>query len=153
MRRSDREISEIHAIEKILAEASVCRLAMVDNGEPYVVPLNYGYQDGTLYFHGAAQGRKYEALRSGGRICFEVTLENGVCRNDNPCGWDWYFQTVIGYGTPFFIETAAEKREALAIIMAQYSVGTFAFPDATIARVAVFSVKIDSMTAKEYRPI
>ena len=58
MRRSDREISEIHAIEKILAEASVCRLAMVDNGEPYILPLNYGYRDGTLYFHGAAHGRK-----------------------------------------------------------------------------------------------
>ncbi|HIJ95494.1 MAG TPA: pyridoxamine 5'-phosphate oxidase family protein [Desulfuromonadales bacterium] len=151
MRRSDREITDVYLRENLLLGGTVCRLAMVDDGEPYVVPLNYGYRDGTLYFHGASEGRMIDILRRGGRVCFEITREHGVVRHENPCSWDWQYQTVIGYGLPRFIEDVAEKRMALAIVMNQYSTGEYAFTDASVDRVIVFSVKIDSMTAKEYR--
>ena len=43
MRRSDREITFIEEKLAVIEKNKVMRLAMVDNGRPYVVPLNYGY--------------------------------------------------------------------------------------------------------------
>lgn len=37
MRRKDKEITDKQLIEKILNEAEVIRVALVDNGEPYLV--------------------------------------------------------------------------------------------------------------------
>ena len=45
MRRKDREITHIHTILDLVSECKVCRLAMTDGGVPYIVPLNYGYED------------------------------------------------------------------------------------------------------------
>jgi len=57
MRRREKQITDTKQMEQILAQAQVCRLAMVDKGHPYVVPLNFGYRDGALYFHSALEGR------------------------------------------------------------------------------------------------
>ncbi len=154
MRRAEREITEKAEIEKILREAPICRLGMVDEkGEPYVVPLNFGYNGGTLYFHGATEGRKIDILRRGGRVCFEVSINRGVFQAETPCDWDWRFKSVIGYGTPRFIENPGEKQAALALVMAHYSEARFDFPIASLVTTAVYAVKIETMTGKEYRPV
>ena len=44
MRRKDREITDIHKIEKILSSAKYLHLGVLDDEYPYVVPLHYGYQ-------------------------------------------------------------------------------------------------------------
>ncbi|HJO06699.1 MAG TPA: pyridoxamine 5'-phosphate oxidase family protein, partial [Chloroflexota bacterium] len=62
MRRKDRAITDPAAIEKILRRADVCRVGMIADGEPYVVPLNFGYRDGKVYFHSFSSGRKIDAI-------------------------------------------------------------------------------------------
>jgi len=37
-------------IGSIVRRATVCRIAMCDEGQPYLVPVSFGYQDGALYF-------------------------------------------------------------------------------------------------------
>lgn len=55
MRRKDREISDFDEIIEVIKKCDVCRIALNDDGFPYVVPLNFGLdvQDGNvfLYFH------------------------------------------------------------------------------------------------------
>ena len=75
MRRKDLEVSERAEVEAILAEATVCRLAMCDGDQPYVVPLSFGYRDGTLYFHTAMEGKKLCILAKNNRVCFEVDVD------------------------------------------------------------------------------
>jgi len=58
MRRKDKQINDIAAIEDILSKASVCRLGLCENNQPYVVPLCFGYKDNALYFHCAMEGKK-----------------------------------------------------------------------------------------------
>lgn len=49
-------------------------LATVDGeGNPYVVPIDYRYVDGMIYFHGADKGQKIENIRRHPNVCFEVT--------------------------------------------------------------------------------
>ena len=68
MRRKDREITGRENIEPILRACKTCRVAMIADGAPYVVPLNFGYtwdDDGlTLYFHSGLKGKKIDALRA-----------------------------------------------------------------------------------------
>ena len=51
MRRIDREIADRSAIESIINRASVCRLALSEDDQPYIVPLCFRYKDNDLYFH------------------------------------------------------------------------------------------------------
>ena len=39
------------------------------DGQPYGVPLNYVYEDGKIYFHCAAEGRKLDNIAVNSRVC------------------------------------------------------------------------------------
>ena len=43
MRRSDREITDKKVIEKFISEEQILRIAFFDDGDIYIVPVNYGY--------------------------------------------------------------------------------------------------------------
>lgn len=57
MRRKDREITSKEEMLDVIRRSDVCRLALNDDGYPYILPLNFGMkeEDGkvVLYFHGA----------------------------------------------------------------------------------------------------
>ena len=65
MRRQDREVTDLGAIERIIGDCKVFRLGMIDGTRPYVVPMNFGYslRDGVLelYARSALEGRKVAA--------------------------------------------------------------------------------------------
>ena len=44
MRRLDRQITDLNEISDILNKAKIMHMAMVENGFPYVLPLNFGYE-------------------------------------------------------------------------------------------------------------
>jgi hypothetical protein len=43
MRRQERAITDKAELDAVVAQATVVTVAMVDNGRPYVVPMNFGY--------------------------------------------------------------------------------------------------------------
>lgn len=149
MRRREKQVTEKKQVEQILAKAQVCRLAMVDKGHPYVVPLNFGYRDGTLYFHSAPEGRKIDVLKSDPRVCFEVDELVKMNKAALACDWGASFKSVIGTGTALFLETPAEKKAGLDIIMAHYSGRSFDYPEEKLAKTAVIQVTIHEMTCKQ----
>ena len=68
MRRRGRESTDREKMLEIVAECDCCRLGLVDNGEAYIVPMNFGFEDAgsalTLYFHCAAEGWKLDLIGS-----------------------------------------------------------------------------------------
>ena len=76
MRRSDREITDLGEILSIINDCKVIHLAMVDDGEPYLLPLNFGYacEGGAFSFfcHSAREGRKLDILRKNPTVAFEM---------------------------------------------------------------------------------
>lgn len=120
---------------------------MVDAGRPYIVPMHYGYDNGTLYFHSAPSGRKIDVLRASPEVCFEIETGVELVTAQKPCGWGARFRSVIGYGKASFMEDTAAKSEALARIMEHYAgSGDYTFKD--VSGVTVFSVSITSITGK-----
>jgi nitroimidazol reductase NimA-like FMN-containing flavoprotein (pyridoxamine 5'-phosphate oxidase superfamily) len=148
MRRKDQEIRDPDALRAILEKATICRIAMVDDGEPYIVPLNYGYAGGCLYMHTAREGRKIDALRRNPRVCFEVELGVEVVPNERACGWAIQYTSVIGHGTVTFLPPEAVP-DALDVLMQQHSGrGDWSYQDRALKRVLVLRLEIESMTGK-----
>jgi hypothetical protein len=88
MRKKDREITDRKAMEAIISGAEVCRIALCDGNEPYVVPVSFAYRDNAIYFHSAPVGKKIEILAKNPRCCVEVDSSGGPARSDNPCQWE-----------------------------------------------------------------
>ncbi len=74
MRRKDKEITDATGIKNIIEKATVCRLGMVKEGKPYIVPLSFGFRKNVLYFHSALKGRKIDCIRNNSNVCFEFDL-------------------------------------------------------------------------------
>ena len=149
MRRKEKEITDAQEIESIIRKSQVCRLALVDDGRPYIVPLCFGYRNNTLYFHSAIEGRKIEILKRNPQVCFEFDIDTQIHAGETACDWGMNYRSVIGSGTASFIDDAAEKQEALDIIMRQYADGVFGYSDNTLKKTRVIKVEISSMTGKK----
>ena len=85
MRRKDKAISDASGINAIIEQATVCRLAMVDGNKPYIVPLSFGYQANTLYFHGALTGRKIDILKENPNVCVEYDIAAEALKDADAC--------------------------------------------------------------------
>lgn len=149
MRRREKEIKDKVDIESILQRATVCRVALCDNGVPYVVPLSFGYLDDRLYFHSAPVGKKIDIIKHNNNVCFEVDIDRAVVEAEVPCQWSAKYRSVIGLGKAHLVEDPDEKRRALEIIVSHYSAGSYEYPHEAINSVAIFRVDIESMTGKQ----
>jgi nitroimidazol reductase NimA-like FMN-containing flavoprotein (pyridoxamine 5'-phosphate oxidase superfamily) len=148
LRRKEKEVTARHEIESIIRQSSVCRLGLVDDGWPYIVPVCFGYQDNVLYFHSAKEGRKIEILKRSNRVCFEFDIQAEVKPGKTACAWGMQYQSVIGFGTAALIENPDQKREALGIIMSQYADGAFEFSEKAFDQALVIKVDISRMSGK-----
>ena len=151
MRRSEKEITDRLELEQIIRAGRVCRLALADRPAPYLVPLNYGYRDGALYFHSAPAGRKIELMRKDPCVGFEISLDLGIVEGEQGCNWSARYRSVLGHGRIEFIEELEEKRLALGVIMAQYAEGEFTFPEASVQRTSIYRLVIEQLSGKQSR--
>ncbi len=149
MRRKDKKISDKSDIKAIIEKAKVCRLGMVNGNKPYIVPLCFGYRDNALYFHGSLKGMKIDLIRENPNVCFEFDLLTETIESENACDWSMKYQSIIGFGKAVFIEESDEKRNAISIIMGQYSELPFQFPENKLKATAVIKVEIESLTGKQ----
>ena len=149
MRRKEKEITDLKEIEKILQESTVCRLAMVDEDKPYMVPLNFGYRDGYLFFHSAKEGRKIDVIQKNPNVCFEVDQLIKFKKAKTACDWGVEYKSVIGSGRAQLLDKLDEKIAALNVIMSHYSDRTFDYPDEALEKTLVIKVQIECMTGKQ----
>jgi len=150
MRKSEREITDRAEIDAIIRGCQVCRLGMTDGAEPYIVPLCFGYDGRSLYFHCANEGRKLEILERHNRVCFEFDAVESMVAAAEACDWSIRYRSVMGTGTAHVIRDAVAKRQALVLVMAQYASGrAFTFPEASVTRTTVIRVDIAGLTGKQ----
>jgi len=149
MRRSEKEITDRSKIDKILTEGKVCRIAMIDNGLPYIVPMNFGYDNGFLYFHSSKEGRKIEILKHNPNICVEVETGCEVVEHEKPCNWGMKYMSVIAGGKVTFLEDDNEIISALNIILKKYAGrNDYSFDSSSLINILVWSVRIENITGK-----
>lgn len=64
MRRKDREVTEMEEIQQIFDECKVCRIGIMDENGPYIVPVNYGYvrEEGKVSFISMVQEKEKRSI-------------------------------------------------------------------------------------------
>jgi nitroimidazol reductase NimA-like FMN-containing flavoprotein (pyridoxamine 5'-phosphate oxidase superfamily) len=150
MRRTDREIQSRETIDRIINAAGVCHLGLSNQDHPYVVPISFGYDGSSIYFHTAAEGMKIDYMTANPRVCFEMEQAVSVVRNEQfACKWGQLFSSVIGFGTLHEITDPAGRQAAMNQVMQHYSGRTWEFDPETFAQVRLWCISIDRLTGKQ----
>lgn len=150
MIRPEREISDKQRIESILKGADICRIAMCDGDLPYIVPMNFGYQDDCIYLHSAKKGRKIDLLQRNANVCFEVESKVELKTDEIPCRWGMKYLSVIGSGKIVFVQEEQEKLAALHILMEKYAgPKTFEYQEESLSKVQILKIQIKEITGKK----
>jgi len=102
-------------VYKILDSGIVCHVGFSVDGQPYVIPTNYGRAGDTLYLHGSAASRMLKTLSEGVPICVTVTHLDGLVLARAAFHHSVNYRSVVILGTARLVEDANEKREALRI--------------------------------------
>ena len=160
MTRREREVTDINDILQIINETKILHLGLSDEGWPYVVPMNYGYdvreEDGTLhvclYLHGAKEGRKAAAFAADPRVAVEMDYNHEVITGDYTCAYSYAYRSIMGNGTITEVTDPEVKKKGLEKIMAHITPeAKIAFLPEMVERVAVWRIDIDTFTGKERR--
>ena len=151
MRRSDREITDKNELLQVMERCDVCRLALNDEGYPYILPLNFGMEQVGeqlfLYFHGADAGKKYELIAKDSRASFEMDCETVLCSDRAAGNCTMSYHSVIGQGVIRFLE-GDEKVHALDVLTAHYHPEGFDYDKTVIPATTVYQLTVEHMTGK-----
>lgn len=150
MRRHDKEIKDRKVIDSILENASVCRLGFVDNGEAYIVPVNYAYKDETIYIHSAPHGRKMDIIRANKFVSFEITGSEEIIVNEVPCEWSAKYRSVMGTGIITIENNPDLKKAGLDLIMRKYGAkGELSYDEGSFSRMVLLKLMVGAVTGKQ----
>lgn len=124
---------------KVFHSARLARLGCIVNGEPYVVPINYNFDDDCLYSH-SLPGTKINGLRENPRACVQVDeIES-----------DLHWRSAIAFGRFEEITKQNERAEILGKLLKRFPLLTpveaAVASDGTSPGVVVFRIKIDRVT-------
>lgn len=136
-------LKDSQAIE-IIQTQRVCRLGCIVNGEPYIVPTNYTYEDNCVYGH-SLPGMKIMALRENPRACVQVDVI------ESPLSWS----SVLAFGTFEEIVKPDERHEILSKLLKRFPlltpVESVIINDGTSLEVIVYRIRIDRLTGVSER--
>jgi len=123
----------------IVNAGTLGRLGCVDDGEPYVVPINYVASEGHIYSHSLA-GRKVRAMRKHSRVCLQVDRIQD----------DFHWQSAIAFGNFEEVRNDSERRTILRKILETFPkltpVESELTRDAEPPMIVVFRLRVDRVS-------
>ena len=118
MTRREREVTDINDILQIINETKILHLGLSDEGWPYVVPMNSGYEyvDGKLmfYLHGATKGYKFDVLEKNPKVSFALETDMIPFEGKVACQYGMAYRSVMGRGYGTLVADVEEKEKALS---------------------------------------
>lgn len=155
MTRRERQVTDMSEIINILNKAKVLHLGLVDGDEPYVVPMNYGYEfvDDKLiiYLHGARRGKKLDLIRENPKVFYELDCDIVPFEGEVACKYGITYSSVMGKGEAFIVDDIEEKKHALSVLMKTQTEKDFIFDDKLVSVVSVIKIVTKEYTAKQRR--
>jgi nitroimidazol reductase NimA-like FMN-containing flavoprotein (pyridoxamine 5'-phosphate oxidase superfamily) len=149
VRRKDKEITDRQRIDEIISQAIVCRLGLCKDNQPYVVPVNFGYDGQHIIFHTARKGLKIDYLEANNCVCFEIEHEVAIIPHPHSaCQWGTSFYSVIGFGTAHELVSRDAKVQGLDQVMRHYSDQEWHIGTQQLDQVRVWFIEIERVTGK-----
>jgi len=115
MQKNEREILDKRILSEILKNGKFSTISMCRNNEPYIVTLNYGFDEvqSCLYFHSAQKGLKLEYLKENQKVCGTILEDLGYVKND--CSYK--YRSIVFWGDMTILENMDEKKHAFDIML------------------------------------
>lgn len=123
-----RECGDQEKIDRFLQQAKTGYLGLVDGNLPYVVPLNYVWTQGKLYFHGAGDGRRNQVMNENPEVCFTVCESYGTITDPVPAKTDTAYMSVMIFGQAEPITDLDEATHVLQEMINKYVPGFYNRP-------------------------
>lgn len=146
-------IEERERIEAIILKCKICYVGITDReGNPYVLPMNFGYKDGIIYLHSGPEGSKLEMLAHNNHVCITFCTGHELVYQHPTmaCSYSMRSESAMCRGKVVFIEDddIEEKRNVLNIIMRNYTDNDFKYSDPSVRHVKVWKVKVEQISGK-----
>lgn len=156
MHRKDREISSLDEIIEIINKCEVCRLGLSVDNQPYIVPLNFGYEvvngELALYFHGVNAGKKLEMIQLNPNSCFEMDCDHQLYEREQAHEFSFEYASVIGYGKIHILSETEEREHALQRIMHHYTGReNYDLNQSIVSKLAILKLEVSEATGKRNR--
>lgn len=151
MTRREREVTDMNEILHILDESKIVHVGLVDEDEPYIVPMNYGYimeDDLTIYLHSATKGYKLDLIRKNPKVFLEMECDLTPIEGKLACQYGMGYRCLMARGTAEIVEDVEEKKQALSVLMKTQTGKDFEFNDKLVSIVSVIKIHVAEYTAK-----
>ncbi|MFZ4457224.1 MAG: pyridoxamine 5'-phosphate oxidase family protein [Bacteroidales bacterium] len=143
----------LEAAEKIIAQSKICFVGFADtDGTPYVLPMNFGYNDGVIYLHSAPEGSHLNLLERNNRVCITFCVGDKLVHQhpDVACSYRMRADSTLCRGKVEFIEAVEEKTAVMNVMMKQYVNREFPYSMPAIKNVKVWKVVVESFSSRHF---
>lgn len=135
---------------EFLAAGLVAHVGIVQDGQPFVIPMNYAYdpaEPDRLYLHGSQASRLLNSMATGAPVCVEVTTVDGLVYSRSALYHSTNYRSVVCFGTAQVITDRSRKDAILTKMIDRY------FPGRTAGRdyVAASEAELDATSMVEIR--
>jgi nitroimidazol reductase NimA-like FMN-containing flavoprotein (pyridoxamine 5'-phosphate oxidase superfamily) len=115
MRRTEREMTDPGQLRGVLQGCKYVSLALCRENEPYIVTMNYGYDEAenALYLHCAQEGLKLEFIAQNPAVCGTAIEDRGYLHGE--CAHA--FRSVVFWGELHAVEELEEKKHAMQVML------------------------------------
>ncbi|SDB27615.1 pyridoxamine 5'-phosphate oxidase family protein [Eubacterium oxidoreducens] len=156
MTRRELEITDLNEIATILSKCKVLHLGLVDDGIPYIVPMNFGYtfEEGKLelYLHSAVKGYKLDVIEKNPVCCFEMECDVVPFEGKVACQYGMSYYSLMGRGKAKIVNDSQEKIAMMSTFMKSQTGMDFEFNEKLVSIVTMIKIEVSEYTAK-HRPI
>ena len=119
LRRKARQISNEEAKRLLVKERRGVLAVNGDDGYPFALPINYYFDSAAnkIYFHGAKEGYKVDALKRCDKVCFTVMGNEHTVEGEK---WAPFMQSVVAFGRCVLIDDKDEAADKVRIMALKY---------------------------------
>ena len=115
MKRSEKEIADRNTLIDVLRKGKYTTIAMCRENEPYLVTMNYGYDESrnALYFHCSREGLKLDMIGQNPSVCASVIEDLGYRMGQ--C--EQAYRSVVLRGKMNVVDDLREKKHGIDILL------------------------------------
>jgi len=154
IRYEKRSMDDRGEMLEIVAGQKFMTLAMCRDREPYLVSVNYAFDQaaGCFYFHCAKQGKKIDYLEANPVVWGQVLEDRGYL----PGQCDHDYRTVHFKGEAEFVQDPEEKKRALEMMIEKLEsdpapVKEAHITESCLAKVCIVKIRVLGMSGKRRR--
>jgi Predicted flavin-nucleotide-binding protein len=114
-RAPERGVADRKTLYAILDAGLVAHVAVVEDGQPFVVPVGYARLGDDVVFHGSSASRLFKRLAEGQPTCVTVTLLDGLVLARSSFESSMNYRSVMILGTARRLEGDEESTALRAI--------------------------------------